>query len=405
MKLLNIKKVNDDTFYIKVISIVIAIILWFYVNSIINPIKKKEIIVPIKYNTTTLSKGLIMTETSSKETRLVISGTQDELNKIDESAIQAVVDFSNVHTIGEVKLGVTIHNLPNRVNLENQYPKAVNVSIDNIISIQRSVDTELKGKAKEGYIVYNVQEEPNVITIKGAESDVRQISKCLASLDLSFNDRSFKASIPIKIIDNKGKDITNLFELSQKSIDIYVDILKTKQVPLTIKFKGQLPSDRIISKVVMKPSVINIAGKPEDVDNLTEIVVGTIDVKNLSSYSTYQFNFSMPKDVKNLDKVKQVEINIWTDKVYEKTLSIPIDVKTADNSFEYVILQNSIKIVIKGPQSTIDKITADNFKATINVDNPQEGKIKVPLNFEKPQNVEISNNIPEYIEVEIKKKE
>lgn len=401
MKKIAIKKPKDDNFWLKVVSILIAIVLWFYVNSIINPIKKREIIIPIRYNIATLSKGLVMTEADAKEVRIVISGTQDELSKVDEKNIQATVDFSDIRQTGDVKLPIAIQNPYHRINIESVYPKNVTVSIDNLVTIQKDVSVEINGNPKKGYIINNYQEEPNVISIKGAESDIKEISKCVAQLNLSLNDRSFKASVPVKVIDSRGKDITSLFDLSQKSIDVYVEILKTKQVPLSVKFKGSLPPSKVISKIILKPSTINIAGKEEDINSINEIVVGTIDTKMLENKSTFQFDFSLPKNIKSLDNVKQVTITIYTDSVVEKSINIPVEVRGLSPGLVAKLSPDKVKVELKYYQSAQNSIDFNSLKAYVDVSNLTKGSYDLQVLVEKPLNIEDFDVFPTYIRVEI----
>jgi len=404
LKKIELKKPKDDTFWLKVLSVFIAIILWFYINSIINPIKKKEIIVPMRYNISTLSKGLVMTESDTKEVRIVVSGTQDELSKVDEKNIQAVVDFTNVRQTGEMKLPININNPYHRINIESIYPKNVVVNIDNLVTIQKDVTVEINGNPKKGYIINGYQEEPNVISIKGAESDIKEISKCIAQLNLSLNDRSFKASVPVKILDSNGKDITSLFELSQKSIDVYVDILKTKQVPLTVKFKNQLPPNKVISKIVLKPSTINVAGKEEDINSLNEIVVGTIDTRVLENISTFQFDFNVPKNIKALDNVKQVVITIYTDSIVQKSITVPVEVRGLSNQYLAQLNPDKVTLKIKYSQSNQSSIDFSSFKAYVDVSNLTQGNYSLPLVLENPNNIEDVEVSPSYIKVTITEK-
>ncbi|WAM33540.1 CdaR family protein [Caldicellulosiruptor morganii] len=404
MKKIELKKPKDDTFWLRVLSVFIAIILWFYVNSIINPIKKRELIVPIRYNISTLSKGLVMTQSDAKEVRIVVSGTQDELGKVDEKNIQAVVDFSDVRQTGEIKLPVNINNPYHRINIESVYPKNVVVNIDNLVTIQKDVTVEINGNPKKGYIINSYQEEPNVISIKGAESDIKEISKCVAQLNLSLNDRSFKASVPVKVLDMKGKDITSLFDLSQKSIDVYVDILKTKQVPLTVKFKGQLPPGKIISRIVLKPSTINVAGKEEDINSLNEIVVGTVDARMLENVSTFQFDFNLPKNIKALDNVKQVVITIYTDSIVQKSITIPVEVKDLESKYLASLSPDRVTLTIKYYQSNQSSIDFSRFRAYVDVSNLTQGDYSLPVMLEKPDNIENVEVSPSYIKVTITEK-
>lgn len=405
MKKIELKKPKDDTFWLKVVSIFIAVVLWFYVNSIINPIKKKELIIPVRYNISTLSKGLVMTESDTKEVRIVVSGTQDELAKIDEKNIQAVVDFSNVRQTGEIRLPINVNNPYHRVNIESIYPKSTVVSIDNLVTIQKDVVVQITGSPKKGYIINGYQEEPNVISIKGAESDIKEIAKCVAQLNLSLNNRSFKASVPVKVLDSKGKDITSLFDLSQKSIDVYVEILKTKQVPLTVKFKGQLPPNKVISKIILKPSTINVAGKEEDINQLDEIIVGTIDTRMLENISTFQFDFNIPKNIKALDNVKQVIITIHTDSIVQKSITVPVEVRGLNPQYSVKLSPDKVTLKIKYYQSKQNSIDFSLFKPYVDISNLTQGSYSLPVMLEKPDNIENVEVSSSYIDVTITAKD
>lgn len=171
-----------------------------------------------------------------------------------------------------------------------------------------------------------------------------------------------------------------------------------------MKFKNQLPPNKVISKIVLKPSTINVAGKEEDINSLNEIVVGTIDTRVLENISTFQFDFNVPKNIKALDNVKQVVITIYTDSIVQKSITVPVEVRGLSNQYLAQLNPDKVTLKIKYSQSNQSSIDFSSFKAYVDVSNLTQGNYSLPLVLENPNNIEDVEVSPSYIKVTITEK-
>ena len=120
---------------------------------------------------------------------------------------------------------------------------AIRLKIENRVTKTFNIDTELVGTPADGYVIGGQQISPSSVKVTGTSSVVDSISSVKVSYDVSGATMNISDAAPIKIYDSQGTEIVDdRIELSKTAVDIKVNVLMTKTVPVTYKTKGT-PAD------------------------------------------------------------------------------------------------------------------------------------------------------------------
>jgi len=115
------KSFFSNDWVLKIISLIGAVFLWMYIIIIVDPpidITIRDI--PIQYieQTKLASQGLSVVSDKTQTMEIKIRGSRKKLANIDTNAISAIVDLSNVTSVGT-------HSLPVNIAIPYEYSEII----------------------------------------------------------------------------------------------------------------------------------------------------------------------------------------------------------------------------------------------------------------------------------------
>ncbi len=115
-----------------IISVLIAIFSWLYVQITVNPIAKRTLSIPLTHMGVEdlEERGLGVQSLPVPSVNITLHGRQRILNDIDPNSIVAYIDLSNIDEVGMTDLPIEIKkDTPWYVKTDYQYPTSVSVNI------------------------------------------------------------------------------------------------------------------------------------------------------------------------------------------------------------------------------------------------------------------------------------
>ena len=166
-----IREVIAKNLWLKVASLLLAIILWFFVvmsgHSVI------VINVPVKF--INMPNEYEMVDTA-KTVRLSIEGQERVLKGINQDDISVVVDLETA------KAGKTLYSLsrediilPKRLIVKNIFPQTVSLVLEERMHKNVSVKPVIVGLPAKGFSVESITITPDKVKIDGPKSRVKRV--------------------------------------------------------------------------------------------------------------------------------------------------------------------------------------------------------------------------------------
>ena len=369
---------------LKILSAVCAIIIWIIIVNVYDPstsVTVSGVEVQLVNTESLTEKEYAYDVVDGSKISVYISGPRSIVTDIKAKDIVATADLSNVTVFSDyvdidvkvVKDGVSASSI-------EIAPKttAIRLKIENRVTKTFNIDTELVGTPADGYVIGGQQISPSSVKVTGTSSVVDSISSVKVLYDVSGATMNISDAAPIKIYDSQGTEIVDdRIELSKTAVDIKVNVLMTKTLPVSYKTKGTEDALRDVNSIDVPDSAIDVSGL--NADKIFHV--------RLSSY--------LPGNITVMSEgVVNVTVRIYP--VSEREISVPVTGIVLSNlpqgyniSFGDV---TAVNITVTGEQSVLTALTVTGIIPTIDLSGIKEGDNTLRLKVTLPANCTLKQN-------------
>lgn len=400
---------RNNNLSLKLATLVVAILLWSYVMSEVNPIIRKEFKnITVNYlNVQSLERqGLVIMSPESAKVNVEITGKKKEVDKVLASNIYAEVDLTG-YGEGQVRVPITVKLLNNTADVivSNISPQEVLFTLEKTITKEITITPETIGEMDEKYVVGDIVSEPETIIIRGPRSWVNEVDRAVATVDVTNKTKDFTDTVPIKLLNSEGEEVVGV-EKEPNFAKLTVPILQTKELPVELVIEGDAPVNTSITNILLNPSTVKVKGYEQDLNLLENIKTKPVDINQLLDTNMIEVELDLPEGIELVDPTIKVSATYTLEEMIEKTFEIKLsemkiinlsqDLKLDDES-----LEKSVKVTVKGLKNIIDEINKDDLTPTVDLDNLTEGTHQVTLTWPTVDNIVISKVDPETIYINL----
>jgi len=399
--------------FIKIASVVFAILLWLVVLNKNNPfITSTPIRVRIEYkNENSLAeKGLVLMNKDSLKSyvEIYVRGRQEDISRVNESDFTVVADFSKVNSENDsvLELEEVVHDLKN-VYVYDMNPKYVSIEIEKIKKKTFPVELVSNITLKENYRIIKETVAPESIEIEDVESKIDAIGSVRVLVDIQDLDKNTVMKKECVIYNKDGKEISSLSK--KYSADVSIEV--AKEVSIVVPVKGKPASDYVEGAIKISPEKALITGAAEKLAKISELKTEPVDIQNISKSLSVYKPIVLPDGISLIDTPEEVTVNVAIEQLVRKNfifskeeiglLNANTDNAEDEEPLSYEILTDSVTITVKGRQSDLPSLSKDVFKPYIDVAGLGEGTYKLPVKYFLPSPFSKVNDVE--IEVKISK--
>lgn len=295
-----------------ILSLIVAIVLWLYVVSLNNPQVEISVSgIPIELrNTENLSENnLNVISVSNEKTSVKISGRMTEVSQIRPEDIVVYADASEIYSANSYYLKTQAEIDSNTVTVSSVDVKDINVYIDYILAVEKSIGVNTIGQPKEGYNLTETILGADKVLIKGPQNIINKVNSVKATLDITNANGDFSVVCPIKMYSANGEElISDYITISLTDVKVDATMEYSKSVNLNVTLPDNENEEY---EVLISPATVLVAGNAKTVDELSEIIVA-----DMSSYtfneSEHKYSFELPtlESVRYVEDSKQVEVTV-----------------------------------------------------------------------------------------------
>lgn len=278
-------KTPTKTAGLKIISILLAVLLWMYVTNQ-NEISTKQNYTDVNLQYYNLPSGLTVSGPQTVSVRLWGSFKQTR-------EIIAYVDLASLAQ-GEYNLPVQVKPVSGAM-FTSVKPDKVNVQLKRLKENMVAVDYEVSQNPATGFKLTDVVIEPSRCLIKGDQSAVNRVDKVIAPLQLGQvkDISSFKVNLVAR--DANG-EIVNDVVLVPDTVSVYAVVeqqKKTAKLPIKAQFTGKVAEGYQMSGYKIDPDTVSVLGTEEVLSKLTQIDT-KIDLTDKKESFSQAVNVTVP---------------------------------------------------------------------------------------------------------------
>ena len=367
---------------LKLGSVIFAVMLWVIVTNINDPVITYKVYnVPVKITNTDVitSKGEvyeILDDTDNIDV-VTITATRSVIDSLSDSNVMATADMRNLTMQNTIAIKLSTNKYNDKLESIKGNIDTVKLNVEDKKTVTLALNTTTSGKVGEGYQIGDVTAEQNLVRISGPASVVDQVAKACVDVDVTGFTSDIGTVVDIDLYDGDGNELSTAgVTMNISSVRVKVEILQTKNVPLSFSLSGTAAAGYQPNGVIdCEPKKIKVAGKSTVISKLESIEISpdALDITGKTENMTQTINISdyLPSGVKIADKSfdGSVKVTIHIEKEAEKDITLKgsqIGISGVADGYtaELENTNDDYPVAFTGLAADTQQLTADNIKAT-----------------------------------------
>ena len=393
---------------LKILAFCIAVMLWFIVVNIDNPIKQKIYTgIPVTViNTEVLAEEqqTFQIVDDTQTISVTVTAQRKVLQKITPDDIIAVADMKELTLKTQIPIDVTVNG--HKVESVTASPRNLQVKLEEEETKKFPIIPTTKGTVRDGFALGKIEAVPEKVTIRGPKSVIEQISRVEASVNVSGLSQDQILESELVLYDKNNEEIDQKLltnNIGTGGVGVSVQILYTRSVPLAFD-TSEIHASRghEFVDITYQPMEVLLAGEKEELYAIDEIQVpsSALAMTGLTDRTEKVIDISgyLPRKLQLVDENAGsvvVTINVEEDgtKSYDVTVaSIAVDNLATELQLSYKTAE-AIVIKLQGPDRILDSFDPSTKLSIDLKEYNKPGEYIVPVNVEIPDECILENEV------------
>ncbi len=396
------KEILTRNIGLKILSIILAVLLWLAITNLENPITTKsfrDVQIQILNEDVIAKLGKVYVIKENKTIDFTVSARRKVIEDLTQSDFSVTADFTNLTKMNAVKIEIKCLRYSNDVTFVKGNNEVMKIEMEDLIEKPFKVDVVQKGEPAKGYYVYQ-KTASTILRVSGPKSKIDSIARIVVEVNVSDAQDTFRIREKPKALNADGNEIdSSNLQFSEPGVYVDIGLHKKKTIDLNVVPKGEPADGYMVSKVEYEPKTIEIAASDDLLQSISNLTVNE-DIDKASSSIEKEVNLQelLPEGVVLVGENPTAVVNITIEQEQIKEITLlPSDIevrnKPLDYKLDYLTL-DPITIQVKGPfkQAKMDSLTKDNVKPYIDLTNYIGGTYFVNIGADLPEYMVLEND-------------
>ncbi len=375
--------VKDNDILIKVLSLLVALLLWFYVMDTKNPDVSTVLSglnVQVKGVSALTEAGLIITEGNTPTVDVKVVGKRNDVYSANRNTVTAVVDVSTITVPGEYDLKYAA-SAENKNLTVSRITPTVSMTIDRVATKSVPVDLQLQGELAEGYVQGDYSLSSDAVTVEGPERILAEIDRAVAVYDMTDATANVETVLNYTLVDEAGEPVDMTFiTLREPTLEFEMQVHQSGEIPLSVDVipYGFITADMVDCEI--EPDSVKVSGASDVVSSINQINLGSISVKQLLEDNVTEVTLPiiLPNGVTTDNTETYARVVITFKGLRQMMFSVDAD-RFSDVE-PYTCKEDRLSLVFLGSDEELAELSAEDITVTpvFSPDELQTGENVVP---------------------------
>lgn len=413
---------------LKLASLIFAIVVWFLVTNINDPVtsvRYTNIPVTLKNTNLITDQGQVYTILDGSDTisSVTIYAPRSIIDSLSQNNVIATADLQELSSLNTVSVDVKTNKYFDKIEKIDTSSDMVKLSVERKASKSLALGATTSGSLADGYVIGDVTTEQNMVRISGPESVVNQVASATVDVDVTGFTSNIGTDADIMLLDAEGEVVdSSLISMNIKTVRVNVVIYETKYVPITYSVGGNPAGGYIFTgEVESTPDTVQIAGRSNTIASINEIRVDdpNITVEGLTGNLTYTYNLAqyLPSGVTLADEdfSGSVSVVVHVSAIDTRTYDVNVSRITVngDPAGFNVYVDNTeyetVSLTLQGLPSTLNGVSENSLEGSVNIEDIlaandltelKAGTYSADVNWILPDGVTAKGTVSVYVTVE-----
>ncbi|MCQ2508943.1 MAG: CdaR family protein [Lachnospiraceae bacterium] len=416
-----------DNLGLKILSAVIAIVIWYLVVGYNDPMETASYTVHVEITNESYIANGKRTFTVGDDFSTVIAyirTNRSVLKKLQASNVVVTADLTQIVELHSDPVYVPLQVSCAGVNQENitLSRTTIPIFIEDIASQKFAVVLDYGGSVPgQNYEVGKMIADTDTVTISGPESLINKIGTVKATIDVTGMTEDGKVPAVLSLMDKEQKELPAStldalsFEGGRPNIEVNVTFWeKLSGIKLESEYSGNPAPGYQVTKVSVLPSEITVVGSKEAIaslaerDNTISIPGNLVSLGDANKDSIVPVNISklLPRDCRlgtGVNENVQVSLTILPQDSKEYSLDVE-HVKCKDLADNLTVSYDHTKVAVrvKRTDETKEELDASDIKLSIDLFGRKTGEYVLPVTVGLPEGFELVEDVKLTVRIKAK---
>ena len=364
-------------FYI-IVSILIAFLVWFYLNNTASvELSANDIPVEFLNESSLANKGLVLISGGDAAVDMVFIMPRSQAYRFDSDRVRLIADLNAVNSTGTQTLSYSVASYPtgvdpSQVTVKSPAVRSVSVRVGELF---RRDDVEIRckrvGNVADGYVAGSVRLQPQYLEIWGQQSDVMRVSYAQVTLNIENARSTVAEMLEYELYDENDELIENSsIHAASDTIQVTMPVISATDVPLVVNFIEE-PGVRIDSyDYSLDVTSVTLSGDANEIAALGAITLGDVVLSEIGD-EVQQITYDIPisEGLSNLSGVTTATLTIANRDVTTRDFTVTsFDYENfGDEDRTVEVVTSSLRVTLRGARELLETITADQIQAVANL--------------------------------------
>ena len=228
----------------------------------------------------------------------------------------------------------------------------------------------------DGYILYGTELSKETVTLSGPSTEIDEVETCTAEVthkgDLT---ESVTLNTGLRFYTKGGSEVKFEYTtLEESSVEVTLQVYKMATLPIEVSFINA-PRDFDSSVLVysLSKKALNVAGPAAQINKLSSLSVGTIDLSTFSLDKVYELPIELPSEIRLLDNISTITVSFDSSKLETKTLNLPascVQVVNLPSTYTLTVeTERLMNVTLCGPAGSMETLIPEQVVMEIDADD------------------------------------
>lgn len=348
------KKEKTNKLLLKILSTIIAIILWTAITYTEDPVITQTIMgvdISLEGEETLNENGLaIVNRDELPSVSVVVRGRRNSvIESLDK--VYATIDVSSIKSAGQNRVSISYSYPKDKISVEKIKTKEIPIETEALISREIPVKIEVENREKNDAHTIKSTTETTHITVSGAENTVYKISYARVQVDISKVSKTSTQNCIYELCNEKGEviDEENIASKSSATVAVKNTVYTTTTLPINVVIDEEYQSDYDFELKSIEKKTVDVG--LDDGVQIDHIDAVLIPKKN---ETTFEAELEIPEGVYIPDEDSTVEITAEILKKTVKEISVAVNAVNTPEGMVAVISPRKKSIQVKTAKAADD---------------------------------------------------
>ena len=393
---------------LKVLAFFTAVFMWLVVVNIDDPIAENSYtgvsVTVINEEIVTTTNRTYQIVDNTQVVNVTVRANRSVLNRIKQEDIVAIADMKELSLGTQIPIDVSIPGY--RYEKAYTTPGNLQVKIEDEAKNNFPITPTTIGTVREGYVLGELNANPEKVTLRGPKSVIDSISRVVAEADVSglSEDADIEARLTLYDRNNNVIDQTLLANnLGKEGVSVEVKLYQIENVPVKLD-TSMITSAKgyKVSSVSVEPREVSVTGEESALAELDEIKIPAEELKleDLTERTEQMVEIApyLPEGVTLVEgTAESVIVTIQIEQPGVRNFEVSTGAITVNNLSEELEISYGttvdLELQIRGPAETL-AVFSTARKISIDLKNYEApGTYTVPVAVELPDGCSLVNNV------------